>query len=498
MIFRILYNGIDLLEDGLDNLVLNPSIEMELNTAGSCTFTLPPTHPMWGEVQVFSGDVEVYENGELIFFGRIINIDKNWNNERICECEGALAFLNDTYYDGHYIWKEDETHPGGWTIADFFRDVLNHHNLFAPTNRKIYPGNVDQYLESYIVTREVEWEKTLDILSKMCIDTNGGWFFLRKDPEDNKIYLDWKLSLTDSADQPVQFGLNLLDISIGYHGEDIVTGVIARGKQLDGGEYLTLAEYPDVEEEHGVKHTLGEKVLYFVDSYNVHGSVLQVHDFSDAEDETELFTEAKNWLIKKNTDVASIEVTSAELGYFGDSMYPIFRVGELVNVYDDIHFIETQTTTYPMYKISMDLNTGKKKITIGTPPKKELTQIYATDTDSTGNSGTKAGTSSGSGGGGSSSSDGVTDVRMNGSSVVNNHVASFSAVTTNQMNAAINRATENLTTKEYVDGRVVGNPTGTATSDLTKLKIGTDIFGVAAEPDSLTQQQLNTLLSLLD
>lgn len=520
MIFRIVYNGIDLMGSDLDSCVLNPSLEQELNTAGSLTFTMPPTHPMWGAMKVFVGDIEVYENGELIFFGRIVNIDQNWNNERIIECEGALAFFNDTYIDGHVRWDEE-----GTTVGSFFTDIVNRHNALVPDNRKIFVGNIDQSFMNYLVTREVEWEKTLDVISQMCIDTNGGWLMLRKDLEEDKIYIDWVKDITSGIDQPVQFGLNLLDVTKSYHGEDICTAVIPRGEQNDEGVYLDISEMPTVSDVGQVDHTYGSNILYHHEGVENHGAVLQVHDFSSCATKEDLYEEARVWLIKKNTDVATIEVEAAELGYFGDG-YPIFKVGKLVEVIDGIHFPDETTVTYPMYKISMNLDSGKKQITIGTPPKKELTQIYASDVDSTGNGGVKSGTSSG-GSGGSGSGDGVTDVIVNGSSVVNNHVASFSAVSTNQMNTAINNATSGLASTSYVDNAVapkanasdvtsalalkadkteiidvVANPSGTGSTDLTKLKVGNDIYNipsggggteVEANPSEPATDDLNTI-----
>jgi hypothetical protein len=224
MIYRVLYDGVDIHTNSVPDVLINPTVETEMNTAGSFTFTLPPDHFAWGDIYVFKGNVEVYENNDLIFFGRVANVDQNWNNERVVECEGALAFFNDSIQ-----------RPNSWTsntlISQFLSDILDNHNAQVPDNRKIYLGNVT--IDDMYVTRETNYEKTLDVLTKMCIDTNGGYFSLRKDENDGKIYLDWLKDLTDIAAQPVEFGLNLLDISRSLHAEDIVTGVLARGGEVN-------------------------------------------------------------------------------------------------------------------------------------------------------------------------------------------------------------------------------------------------------------------------
>ena len=92
----------------------NIKMEKEMNRAGSLTFTLGPDHPILkkrfiplgvtialttpvGGV-IPTGGVPDGVNaviGHVIWYGRVLSIEKTFNNEVNVTCEGALAFLND-------------------------------------------------------------------------------------------------------------------------------------------------------------------------------------------------------------------------------------------------------------------------------------------------------------------------------------------------------------------------------------------------------------------
>ena len=500
-----------------DNPLLNPSVELEMNAAGSFTFTLPPGHPAWNMVKVLDTTIDVYEDNELIFTGRVANIDKNWNNERVIECEGALAYFNDSIHRSMKwgtplpIASEDPE------VHNFLKDILDNHNVFVGVDnekRHIHIGHI--YVFPELVTREVDCETTLDILTRMCIDTNGGYFMVRKDPTDHKLYLDWLKDFTQESDQPAQFGLNLLNFDAGLHAEDICTGVLARGAEVDGNK-LTLSSvelvdeetYPDLDVDHYVDNN--SDILWYRKGVEAYGQVVQVRDFSDAQIawkdqhgqivDNSLFEVARQWLEQKNQRIETIEVEVAELGWLEDG-YPTLRLGQIVKLNDAPHMTGLPEVKLPMYKMSCDLNSGSKKVTLGTPPKKELTQISASNSDSSTLSSTS---SSGSSGGGSGEGEEcrVHDVRVNGSSVVTDKIANVTVptnyVTPTQLEQAVapKANTSDVNTALALKQNVLEfNTQDAATAHLTKIKNGNDVYDIQ-EPESLTQAQLQNLLSLL-
>lgn len=536
MIYRVVLDDLyDLHTSDINCMLLNPSIELEMNAAGSFNFTLPPTHPYWDSIEILKSTIDVYEDDDLIFTGRVANIDKNWNNERVVECEGALAYFNDSI---HRQMKWETPLPIASedpTVHNFLKDILDNHNVFVgdATNRQIHIGHI--YVDPYLVTREVDYDKTLDILTRMCIDTNGGYFMIRKDPETHLLYLDWLKDFTEESGQPASFGVNLLDFNTGLHAEDICTGVLARGATvndqvvtLSNVELVDETTYPDMSVDHYTTHD--QDILWHRDGMAKFGRVVQVHEFPDAQTDwkndgqivdNSLFEEARKWLEEKNTKVESIEVEVAELSWLQEGV-PKYKLGQIVEILDDAHMAgeSYEVRRLPMYKLSCDLSSGSKKVTLGRPPKKELTQISASNSDSsTLSSGNSSGSSSG-GGSGSGEECKVHDVRVDGTSVVSNKIANIS-LTGKADTSVVNALAATVATKadassvialaDVVSGKqdqiefntqeaatevltrlkaddkvynlgggteIVANPSETATDDLETIKIGNTVYDI--------------------
>ena len=459
MMYRILYNKQEIYGPDLDRAVLNPTLELELNSAGKLEFTLPVTrsnsvdddgHPVWPDdiwnsIQVFRGEVEVYEGDDCIFYGRPLQIVRNWNNEKVVTCEGALAYFNDTiqptkeYKQKKTPLYNDSNYPEGGTYnKGFFNSLIERHNeqLKKDNNydqsKYIEVGNVT--VENALVWRKTDFETTASCLQSMCLDTNGGYFILRKEWKEewqdyiNKI--DWVKSAPIGCDQNIQFGLNLLDISQDLNGADICTILYPTGDDdLTVKKATTHSwENPYVIHHSGedhrpdthIVHEANSDYIIHVEGYEKYGRVVKQKSFDvDGENNTSaeanlLYQKAREWLDDQNWEETTIECSAADLHYVYDQT-PYYSkeddppqklmLGQMVNVVDAVHDITRQL---PIYKCSMELDSGVKKITMGTPPKKELTDIIKPSSSSStrntsGGNASSGGSSGGESGGGSTS-----------------------------------------------------------------------------------------------
>ena len=520
MIYRVVLDDLyDLHTSDIDCMLLNPSLELEMNSAGSFNFTLPPFHPYWNNVEILKSTIDVYEDDDLIFTGRVANIDKNWNNERVVECEGALAYFNDSI---HRQMKWETPLPIASedpNVHNFLKDILDNHNVFVgdAVNRQIHVGHI--YVDPYLVTREVNYDTTLDILTRMCIDTNGGYFMIRKDPETHLLYLDWLKDFTEESGQPASFGVNLLDFNTGLHAADICTGVLARGATvndqvvtLSNVELVDETTYPELSVDHYTTHD--QDILWHRAGIAKFGRVVQVHEFPDAQTDwkndgqivaNSLFEEAKKWLEEKNTKVESIEVEVAELSWLREGV-PKYKLGQIVEILDDAHMAgeSYDVRRLPMYKLSCDLSSGSKKVTLGRPPKKELTQISASNSDSsTLSSGNSSGSSSG-GGSGSGEECRVHDVRVDGTSVVSDKIANISLAgkadvsTVNALAATVANKADTSTVNalaNVVSGKqdqIDFNTLEAATETLTRLKADGVVYNIPSGGGGGTEHHYST------
>lgn len=431
MIYRIVCDGVDLYGPDVEHSVLNPHLEIELNAAGTLEFTLPIVMgdedgkyqqingDIWRSPNVFKSEIWVFEEDRIIWFGRPLQITRDWNNQRRVVCEGALAYFNDSI---QRTWEMKPKKDHSNTNISFFRHIITNHNLQVDTNREFSIGNIT--VESEDAYRKTDYDTTYDCLQNMCLAVNGGYIILRKEfTYDNwHSYIDWVSEMPEESVQPVEFGLNMLDVNQDLNGADVCTVLIATGK--DDCTFNNLGNITPSEETDWIGHDAGSDEIWHQKGVERFGRVVQQKSWNEftatGGRSSGLWHKATDWLINKNKEITTIEVSAADLHYIGDyadqADYNFFRVGMKVSVISGPH--DLQQKELIIYKLSMDLDTGVKKVTIGTPPKRELTDIIAPNSGSgstRGNGSTgggDGGSSSGSGGGGGSVTIPVKDVQV--------------------------------------------------------------------------------------
>ena len=76
--------------------LIEPTLSLAENSAGSFTATVPITNVYYDSFKIFATNITVRRNDDVIWFGRVLSEEMDfWKNKKIT-CEGALAFLNDT------------------------------------------------------------------------------------------------------------------------------------------------------------------------------------------------------------------------------------------------------------------------------------------------------------------------------------------------------------------------------------------------------------------
>ena len=91
--YRVLCDGLpihDLRDEEL--VLLDPQATLEVNTAGSFSFKMPPTHPQYDLPKKMRSCIEIYHDDELIFAGRPITDTVDFYNRKNIKCEGQLAY----------------------------------------------------------------------------------------------------------------------------------------------------------------------------------------------------------------------------------------------------------------------------------------------------------------------------------------------------------------------------------------------------------------------
>ncbi|MBP5593884.1 MAG: phage tail protein, partial [Pseudobutyrivibrio sp.] len=365
IIYRVQLDGVDIFSPSKELGLLSTKLSLEINAAGTFTFTMPPCHTYYNAPKVMLSIVEILENDVSLFYGRVIEIKTNWNNEKEITCEGALAFFNDSIQRPR-IWPP----VGGTTTPEsFLRDLIAVHNEQVSSDKAITIGSIDSSFNLTQIARSVDYCNTFNAIKEQCLDTNGGYMYIKRENNANVLY--W-VTENENASQPVQFGLNLLDLNTDISVEDLVTAVLPLGRD-DNNNYVTIStstvevgDYP-----------INGDYIYDQDLVEKYGTLLEVVNFDDVIVPQQLYNSACDYLKSKklNFDGIVIDCSVAELRYL-NSDYDAFNLGQLVHVSSTPH--KTAVTDVEIdedlmiSRVEYNLNDASKSITIGNIPRQAL------------------------------------------------------------------------------------------------------------------------------
>ena len=279
-------------------------ITMEINKAGSFEFTIPITNPMYNSMQKLKSTVTVIQDGKEIWRGRILEIDRDFYNNRTVFCEGELNFLND-------ILIPPTISTGSVAITEF-RGALLDYNNHCSENRKILAGNMTAIDSQTHVSgfETTEYTSVLDQLSSVLLDSFGGYFKLRR--ENGSSYLDYKSILEDVSDQTIRFGENLLDLTEYIDSSEVYTYLYALGGFVESpwGETIRM----DLTAASGND---GKAYVYSESGEHLFGRIERCVVYDDIEDANTLLQQAKKDLNSAIEESTTIEIKALDLALLG-------------------------------------------------------------------------------------------------------------------------------------------------------------------------------------
>lgn len=347
MIYRVLMDGQDIFNpQERQYALIDPQLSMELNVAGSFEFTMHPSHPFYDDVNPFTSLIEVFESEVLLWFGRPVEITTDFYNQKKVYCEGAFAFFNDSVQRVHEY--------NSISVHEFFRTVIANHNDQVDSYKQFVVGEIT--VKDKTVYRKLNYKSTFETLKSQCLNAEGGYFFFRR--ENGVNYIDWLADMPYSTNQPVEFGLNMLDAATQFDMADFCTVVLPLGDEVDGAR-LTVASVND-----GSDIIESEAVAEY-------GRIVKCVEFSGVTHADTLYEDGVEYLQSKQFDNMVIECTAAELHWQNEN-YELFRLGQKVHAHSVPHIIDK---TFDLLKLNISLDTAQKQITLGTYRRPTLTEI---------------------------------------------------------------------------------------------------------------------------
>lgn len=320
--------------------VLSPVLETQCNAAGTLTFVLLPEHPMYSALHKMRTRIDIRQDDEIIWRGRVLETETDFYRQKTVTCEGELTYLVDSVLHPYKLADYDGT------AAGLFRLYLTRHNEAVSEAQQFQIGNVD--IETLSSVENTGYGNTWDEISGNLIDIHGGFLRVRYDGETR--YLDWTKESGTSCGQVIRFGENLLDLSEYVSASEVVTCLIPYAGQ--GDSQITIKSVNDgkdyIEDEAGI-------ALY--------GRIWGVTEF-DTKDAAKLLEMAKENLQKRLKETITITISAVDL-HLLDVNAESFRVGDKVRVVSPPHGIDAE---YTCTAISLDLvSPDQSEYTFGTP-----------------------------------------------------------------------------------------------------------------------------------
>ena len=347
------------LYDDVDKL-LSPSISLETSNAGNFSFVLSPNHSKRDIIHKMKSIITVEHDGAQIFRGRASSTELDIYNQLSVYCEGEKTFLNDSVFA--------PTELSG-NVRAFFRSVIENHNTMVDEERQFTVGIIDAVDEEAELTADSRQQTrtywtTSDIIQDSLIDVYGG--YLRTRTDGGVHYIDWVKEYGGTNTQPIEFSVNLLDMTSTDEASEVFTVLIPLGiSELDeSGNYSAPLTIESV--NGGLNYIQDDEAVAR------YGKIWRTQTWVHEKDPAELLVKGRKYL-KYGAALETMTIHAVDMHFLDESAQAI-HVGDMVRIISEPHGIDKIIVCS---KIEIDLyNPENTTYTLGEPPKM-LTDDFA-------------------------------------------------------------------------------------------------------------------------
>lgn len=364
--YRLTCDSIPLLDYRDDELILvNPRIKLEVNTVGEGSFTIYKNHPHYDSLKKLKSVFEASDDNGVIFRGRATGDTVDFDLGKQVDLEGAMAYFNDSVvrpFDFPVDFQNDANYikaaQNGNVIAFFLGWLIDNHNSQVQDFQKMKLGNVTVAdPNNYIVRSNSDYASTWETLKGKLFDSAlGGYLCIRYEADGN--YIDYLAEFTETNEQEIVYGENLLDLKSETEASEIYSAIIpigALGLTLEG-----LADGNVTDDIVKSGDTLYSKKA--VAEYGWIYAPTAETTWDDVTDDVNLRRKGAEWLTSGTVAKNAIEASAVDL-HFTDKQVESLRIYKNVNVHSAPHGM---AESFPLTKLEIELlNPQNTKITVG-------------------------------------------------------------------------------------------------------------------------------------
>jgi len=303
--------------------ILSGKVSLAVNATGELTFTLPPMHKGIDLIRKLSSVVQVYDGGELLYEGRVLDSRADMYHTVTYTCEGTLAYLLDS------IQRPKAYH--NLTPSSYLSDKIAQHNGQVEAGKRFVLGTVQKQAMNYDAREDNQYTNTLNTIMDKLVDSNGGYLRVRK--QDDTRYLDYLESYGRTSGQVIRFGENILDLTEHISAADVLTVLIPLGKAEEAedgekGRRLTI------ESVNG-----GRDYLEDPEAIALYGRIVGTQTWDDVTVAANLKAKGLEYLANARNLSATIELTAIDL-HLVDVDIDRIKLGDMIRVVSPPHRLD--------------------------------------------------------------------------------------------------------------------------------------------------------------
>lgn len=354
--YRVLCDGLPIYDLRDEDLVLiEPKLDLEINKAGSFSFKMPPQHPRYYLPQQMLSCIQVFQDSEEVFSGRITACKIDFYNRKQITCEGQLAYLNDS------IQRPAEYHD--MTVRGYLETLIAEHNKQVAKDKQFKVGIVTVTDSNDSLYRYTNYNSTMKEIKEDLVDDLGGYLRVRN--VNGIAYLDYISDYENISKQSIEFGENLLDFSRNTDVTDIATVFIPLGAKLEESPITALEQRLTIESVND-----GSDSLVNLDAVKKFGYITKTITWDDVTTPQMLLYKANKYIADYQWDSMTLEVNAVDM-HWTDADVEQFKLGDKIKVHSSLHGLDRY---FPLSKMSIQLNSlSSSKFTLGTVVNTKLT-----------------------------------------------------------------------------------------------------------------------------
>lgn len=334
--------------------VINPTLSVELNKAGSASFTLPPKHPLYNSINKLKSKITVWDQNSVIWRGRCLNYEDDDAKNRTFLMEGQMAYLNDAIIRPY-------TYTG--TVRNLLVKIINEYNEQVDDWKQITVGTVTVTAPegSTIKRKSTSYTTAWDEINAQLVNVLGGYLVPTYNTTGGMTLNYWEEPGTLGS-QDIRFGQNILDLARYVSAENIYTVLIPTGATIpDTTSETTTSRSDEVVTIASVNG--GLDYIQNNAAVNLFGKIWREKNWNYISSPSELKTVAQAELAKNISESITINISAVDLHVLNVNTQAI-KLGSLHNVIADYYGVNSQ---YYCSKIDYNFNNpSENRYTFGT------------------------------------------------------------------------------------------------------------------------------------